>query len=98
LDTPVRVALTTYEARRFGYLKGEVVTISPTSEVGENREAHFLVSLALSNQFVGTQEQPRYLRAGMEVSAEFVTESRSLLQYFAGPIQSAILRAFTERG
>jgi len=97
-STPARVALTTFDVRRYGYLQGTILSISPTSELNDRDEPFYEVTVALEKTALAHDGMLKQIRAGMEVSIEFRTEDRSLLAYFIGPVQESLSAAFTERG
>lgn len=96
VSTPARIALTTFDVRRYGYLDGHILSISPTSELNERDEPFYDVIISLDKTALEYDGGFKQVRAGMEVSAEFRTESRSLLDYFIGPVESSLRSAFTE--
>ncbi|MBM7068663.1 HlyD family type I secretion periplasmic adaptor subunit [Actibacterium sp. 188UL27-1] len=95
--TPVRLGLTTFDVRRYGRVDGTIQAISPTSELNDRGEPFYEIVILLEKDHVEANGVRKSLRAGMEVSAEFLSEQRTVLEYFAGPIQSALSAAFTER-
>lgn len=95
---PARMALTAFDVRRYGYLDGTVLSVSPTSELDEREGPYFEITIALEQTSLAHNGQREDVRAGMEVSTEFQVRNQSLLEYFIGPVQASLSAAFTEKG
>lgn len=93
----VELKSTTFNAKKYGVQLGEVMEISPNSQLNDQNEAYFKVRISLTNVRGGDQSLDRRLSAGMEVNASIRTDVRSVLDYVVSPIRSPIERAFYER-
>ncbi|GJL95244.1 MAG: HlyD family type I secretion periplasmic adaptor subunit [Hyphococcus sp.] len=92
------VTVTTFDPNRFGKVKGVISHISADTFIDEKtNEAYYTAFVALQGQSVGRGRLLRNLSPGMEVSAEIITQSRTLMQYFLKPVARSLDQAFTER-
>ncbi|KAB2916670.1 MAG: HlyD family type I secretion periplasmic adaptor subunit [Hyphomicrobiaceae bacterium] len=90
--------VTAYDFSRYGKIKGEVVSISPTTFESDDKRSHYYkVVIRLTpgrNDKFATVWQ---LQPGMTVDAEIVSGSKSLMQYLLKPIYRGMDVAFSER-
>lgn len=93
----VLVKVSSYDYGRFGGIKGELESVSPTSFVEEGKDPYFKGKVSLERSFVGDEARQFYVRPGMGVQAEIITGEKTLLAYLLKPISDAIDRAFSER-
>ncbi|MEM9798346.1 MAG: HlyD family type I secretion periplasmic adaptor subunit [Pseudomonadota bacterium] len=93
----VEIRVTTYSAKRFGTIAGEVAQISATSTENEHRETFFRVRVVLKEELVGPDNIVYPVKAGMEVQASVITGSRSVLEFIAAPVLRPFQGAFGER-
>lgn len=93
----VVMKMTTFDARRYGEVRGSIELISPTSIVPDNAPAFYKALLSLESDTVGDGPNKRRLRAGMTLSVEIETSKRSVLSYLLKPVQSVLSRSLTER-
>jgi len=92
------VAVTAFDPNRFGKLTGKVSHISADNFTDERTgEPYYIAYIALEEQHVGKGRHQRALTPGMQVRAEIVTQSRSLMQYVLKPVARSLDQAFTER-
>ncbi len=92
------VSVTTFDANRYGKLAGEVAHISADTFTDERSgDAYYVAYISLSNQEIGKDAGARQLTPGMQVRAEIVTQSRTLMQYILKPVSRSLDQAFTER-
>lgn len=92
------VTVTTFDPNRYGKIAGTVSHISADSFTDERTgEAYYIAYIALSEQTIGKGKFARPLTAGMQVRAEIVTQTRTLMQYALKPVSRSLDRAFTER-
>src|SRR6185436_16605359 len=78
-----------YEAfpfQDYGIVEGTVIDISPdaTNKAGVN---YYKVTIAPSATFISTQEGKVMLRPGLSVSAEIITERRTVLSLILEPVR-----------
>ncbi len=93
----VVLKLETFDARRFGELRGEIELISATSVVPDQGPAFYRAIIAPTSETVGVGDDLRSLRAGMTLSAEILTSSRTVLSYLLKPVQRVLDQSMTER-
>lgn len=91
------VKVTTFDARRYGEVRGAIELISPTSIVPDNAAAYYKAVLSLESDSVGNSANAKRLRAGMTLNAEIETSKRTVLSYLLKPVQNAFGRSLTER-
>ncbi len=92
------VSVTTFDPNRYGKLDGRVAHISADSFVDERTgDAYYIAYIALPHQEIGAGDRKRRLTPGMQVRAEIVTQSRTLMQYILKPVSRSLDQAFTER-
>ena len=89
--------ISTYDPILHGTVKGKVKSISPTTFVTEESTPYYKVILSLEKSYVGDQPNANPIVPGMEVKANIVTGSKSLMVYFLKPINRSLKTAFTER-
>lgn len=92
------VSVTTFDANRYGKIEGEVAHVSADTFIDERTgEAYYVAYISLSDQRIGKGERARALTPGMQVRAEIVTQSRTMMQYLLKPVSRSLDQAFTER-
>lgn len=97
VGAPVSIRPTTFDFRRFGDITGEVISISPTSQLDENQQPNFRTVIALGKTTIGRGQEQRALRAGMEVSADITTSDRTVLSYFFKSAERVLAVSLSER-
>ncbi len=82
---------------RFGKVPGEVASVSPGALISEQGQVYYAAEIALQRQSLsdGQTEQP--LLPGMQVDAEIVNGSRTILEYLFKPMKLALEDAFREK-
>ena len=94
----VSLKFDTFDARRYGQVKGQIARISPNSVIDpQTGSSHFRATIALDRATIGQGEWERQLQAGMGTSAEIVTDERTVLAYLFKPINRSFDNAFGER-
>ncbi len=92
------VSVTTFDPNRYGKINGQIAFVSADAFTDERTgEAYYKAYVALSEQTIGAGARERALTPGMQVRAEIVTDSRTLMQYALKPVSRSLDRAFTER-
>ncbi|WP_165793840.1 HlyD family type I secretion periplasmic adaptor subunit [Hyphococcus luteus] len=92
------VTITTFDPNRYGKISGTVSHISADSFTDERTgDAYYIAYVELEEQMIGKGHNARALTAGMQVRAEIVTQTRTLMQYALKPVSRSLDRAFTER-
>lgn len=92
------LSVTAFDPNRYGKLEGKIAHISADSFVDERTGDNFYVAyVALDSQTIGKGRLARQLSAGMEVRAEIITQSRTMMQYMLKPVSRSLDQAFAER-
>ncbi|MBO9398124.1 HlyD family type I secretion periplasmic adaptor subunit [Shimia sp. R9_2] len=98
VDQNVKLAIDTYDVRRFGKVDGHVVALSPVPLVDEQTgETYFRASIQLDGETIGRGAFESPLQAGMTVVAEMTTGQKNLLAYMLKPVDETLSNAFNER-
>nr|WP_070959910.1 HlyD family type I secretion periplasmic adaptor subunit [Hyphomonas sp. Mor2] len=89
------LVISSYDPNRFGKVAGEIAFISPGSFVDEvTGEVYFLARVKFDAPTIGTGRYVGQLATGMTVSAEIVTQRRSIMEYFLKPVSRSVDMAF----
>ena len=92
------ISVSTFDPNLYGKISGHVSHISADAFTDERTgEAYYIAFIELSQQHIGSGKRMRQLSPGMEVRAEIITQSRSLMQYALKPVTRSFDTAFTER-
>ncbi len=98
IDQQTEISVTTFDPNRYGKLKGHIAHISADSFIDERSgESFYIAYVALDDQTIGKGRLKRDLSPGMEVQAEIVTQSKSMMQYLLKPVARSLDQAFSER-
>ena len=90
--------VTAYDFSRYGKIKGEVASISPTTFESDDKRSHYYKVIIRFNPNRSDRFASELrLQPGMTVDAEIISGSKSLLQYLLRPIYRGIDVAFSER-
>jgi len=93
---PVRIKVETFDFTRFGEIEAEVLEISPTSFENQEGEMVYKVAVRFSDDNGIPTIDGKVLRPGMTVTADILTESKTVLTYLLKPLRLLRDRAFTE--
>lgn len=91
------ITITSYDPNIQGTIKGQVETISASSFENEKGEYYFKAIVAFTGNTIGEGTNQRPVRPGMQVNAQIVTGSKSILRYLLHPVTRAMRTIFTER-
>ena len=91
------VKFTAYDFSIFGGLKAALEHISADTIMNERGEPFFLILLRTERKFLGTENKPLPIIAGMTVNIDILTGKKSLLDYLLKPIKKAQQQALRER-
>lgn len=94
---PVKLKVSTYEFTRYGAIPGELVRISPTTFLDEQGKPYYRGVVRLERSYMGPGANEHPIQPGMNVDADIVTGTKTLLQYLLKPIHLAFRAAFHER-
>lgn len=93
---PAQVKVSAYDYTRFGWIDGQVLSISPSAFQAPDGGAFFRVRVQLEGTSPNHAPQAKIL-PGMEVSVDIITGEKSILAYLFNPIRKAFGNAFGER-
>ncbi len=92
------VSVTAFDPNRYGKIKGRIMHVSADTFIDERtRETYYVAYVALDDASGEPGRLVSMLAPGMEVRAEIITQSRSLMQYMLKPVLRPLNRAFSER-
>lgn len=91
------ITITSYDPNIYGTLIAEVETISASSFQDEYGEYYFKADLAFPGNTIGEGNVASPVRPGMQVNAQIVTGSKSILAYLLNPVTRAMRTVFSER-
>ncbi|GAB5451549.1 MAG: HlyD family type I secretion periplasmic adaptor subunit [Halioglobus sp.] len=97
LGQEAEVKVDSYDATRFGTLKGVVHQISPSTYLDENANPYYKVKVSLEKSFMGAQKGEMDIIPGMTVQADIITGSKSILEYLMKPVTRGFQSAFQQR-
>ena len=89
--------VTAYDFSKYGKIKGEVTSISPTTTENDDKRSYYKVIVGFNPERSDRYTAEWQLQSGMTVDAEIISGSKSLLQYLLKPIYRGIDAAFSER-
>ena len=92
----VRIKVETFDFTRFGELEGQVTEISPSSFETPDGATVYKVTVHFNGDKGIPTLDGRALRPGMTVTADILTESKTVLTYILKPLRLLRDRAFTE--
>jgi len=93
-----KITVTTFDPNRYGTLAGSVSHISADTFVDERTgEPYYVAFVSLESDEPAQLALVERLSPGMEVRADIITSSRSLMQYLLKPVERSLDRAFSER-
>ncbi len=91
------VKVDSYDASRFGSIKGTVKQISATTYLDDKNNPYYRAKISLEHTWVGDNPKMMKIIPGMTVQANIQTGSKSILAYLLRPISRGFNNAFTER-
>ena len=94
---PAYVRVTAFDATRFGGIEGEVRHISASTFDDGDGKPYFKAVIRLDKGFVGHDPARNLVVPGMTVQADVRIGSRTVLEYLAKPVKSAMANAMRER-
>ena len=98
IDQETDITVTTFDPNRYGTLTGRISHISADTFVDERTgEPYYVGYVSLESEDPEQNALMERLAPGMEVRADIITRSRSLMQYLLKPVERSLDRAFAER-
>lgn len=94
---PAELKVTAYDFSRYGKIKGEVASISPSTFELDDKRSYYKIVIRFDPKRPDRYAAAWKLQPGMTVEADIISGSRSLLQYLLKPIYRGIDVAFSER-
>ena len=94
---PAVLKLDSYPFTRYGYLEGEVVSVSTDAAQDEKLGLVFPVRIRLGNGNLNRNGRPLRLSAGMSLTAEIMTGRRRVIDYLLSPLRENMDAAGNER-
>ncbi|MEP4767282.1 MAG: HlyD family type I secretion periplasmic adaptor subunit [Roseibium sp.] len=91
------ITVTSYDPNIYGTISAEVETISASSFQDEYGEYYFKADLVFPGHTIGSGSTQSPVRPGMQVNAQVVTGSKSILAYLLNPVTRAMRTVFSER-
>ncbi|WP_300031874.1 HlyD family efflux transporter periplasmic adaptor subunit [uncultured Roseobacter sp.] len=82
----VKLKIESYDFTRFGFINAQVSEVSPTSFVNETGEVVYRVTVNLPEDISGGGEDMS-IRPGMTVTADILTDVRTILSYLLHPVR-----------
>lgn len=94
---PAEITLSTFDPEVFGKVQGEVRSVSPTTFETERGDKYFKGLVKLDRSILEHNGRSFPITAGMVVTANVITGSKSVMQYILKPVVRSYDRAFSER-
>ncbi|MGR5168367.1 HlyD family type I secretion periplasmic adaptor subunit [Vibrio astriarenae] len=94
---PTRIKIDAFDYSRFGALKGEVESISPTTSQSERGEIYYEVVVSVETPYFRDNPDSFSILPGMTGEVDITTGEKSVFQYLWKPIYTNISVAFGER-
>ena len=91
------VKVTSYDFTRYGGLEGRVTRVAADADLDEKGVPYFLVVVVTAKNFLGSEQSPLPISAGMQASVDIKTGTKSVLEYLIRPVLKIRYEAFHER-
>ena len=91
------LTISTYDPNVYGTIAGIVRDVSPTTVKPAEGKAYYNVVIALNQTYLGRPDNNHQIVPGMEVQADVITGSKSVMTYLFKPLHQSLSYAFTER-
>ena len=92
-----KVKFTTHDFARHGAAEGILESVSATTLLDEEGQPYYKGIVQLSQNFLGDDPSRNPITPGMTVSAEILTQDRTLLRYLLKPVYRGVSEGFRER-
>ncbi len=97
LGQPVRVKITAYDPQRYGSLEGVLTRLAANSISERDGSVMFEVEARTNKNYLGTEENPLPITAGMIANVDIITGKRTILNYLTKPFHRGLSQVFRER-
>ena len=94
---PAKVKFATYDFARFGAVEGILKSVSATTLFDDDGQPYYRGIVRLNESHIGDDPSRNPIAPGMTLSAEILTQDRSLLQYLLKPVYRGVNESFRER-
>lgn len=92
-----KVKFTTFDFARHGAVDGILKSVSATTLFDDDGQPYYKGIVELDQGFVGSDPTRRPITPGMTLTAEILTQDRSLLTYLLKPVYRGLNESFHER-
>jgi len=89
--------ISTFDSNVFGVANGKVDKISASSFISDRGNVYFKAIIKLDENTIGNAGNSHKITPGMQLQANIVTGSKSLIQYMLKPVYRSLDTAFSER-
>ena len=89
--------ISTFDPNVFGVINGKVDKISASSFQSERGDIYFKAVVSLDKNTIGRNGSTHMITSGMQLQADIVTGSKTLVQYMLKPVYRSLDTAFSER-
>lgn len=96
-DQKAMVKFTAYDFSIHGGLEGKVVHISPDTITDEEGNSFYAVQVQTEKSFLGSENKPLPIIAGMTVTVDILTGEKTIMDYILKPILKTKELALRER-
>jgi len=93
---PAEIKIDSYDASRFGSIKGSVMRVSPSTYLDEKMNPYYKATISLEKSHVGDDSKKMQIIPGMTVSAHIITGSKTIMDYLLKPVSRGFSGAFKE--
>jgi len=93
---PAEIKIDSYDASRFGAIKGTVKLVSPSTYLDEKMNPYYKATISLEKNYVGGNSKQMKVIPGMTVSAHIITGSKTIMAYLLKPVSRGFSGAFKE--
>lgn len=95
-EKPARVKISTYDFIRYGTLQGYVDNISADTEVDQQGNAYYRVTIRTVRDFLGDEQQRYPISPGMEATVDIHAGTQKVWEYLVRPVLKLRHDAFRE--
>ncbi len=89
--------ISTYDPNVYGTIQGTVRDVSPTTIRSSTGKSYYNVVIKMKRKYLGRAGDKHHIVPGMEVQADVITGSKSVMTYLFKPLHQSLSYAFTER-
>lgn len=91
------VKVSSYDFVRYGGLTGKVTYIGADADLDDKGNPYFRVQVETDKAFLGSEQSPLPVTAGMQATVDIVTGTKTVLEYLIKPVLKIRYEAFRER-